>query len=1321
MSTSLTLQALLKSTIAHAALGALGSTRVSGLPPSAQALYLAAAANRQAAPAKSGTTGTTMVVVVPTDADVEQLSSDVRFFLAALEGLSESAAQQAVLPFPSHEVDPYRGLAPHLGVLSARAKALHSAATGTARVIVASAAALLPRVSSPARLLAASLDLKSGADFDPYALAALLVDAGFTRQDPVDAHGEFCVRGGVIDLYPAGSAQPVRLDFVGDTVESIRHFDPATQRSIGEVGSVTIVPLREVFTAEGGEAERREGGRRSGGEAAGGEAEARTAARRQGGGPRDDNLDFDDDSVQDDEAGDDDWEWEEPDEEGGKAGRREGGTAGRRGGGTAEDQAAAARGFPGLSKVEGSPADLEGDRSSSLLDFVQRPLLFVCEPDEVRARAAKSLEQLEGSYRDVLSRGVQVPEPEKLLVSLDDLGVLFDLATTIEELGIDDRGSRDPRHTSQDVPPGFDPGGTGPAGQQVFHCQPAVEFRGRIGDWVEEIRRARGAGLTVLFVAATPGRAERIVELLRDYELIAVPVFVDPRQRENIQARGEMAHAAAVLVATGALSRGFRLPDAALQIFAETDVFEEERRPSERRRSAARAFLSDFRDLKVGDFVVHVDHGIGRFVGLRQIATDPYSETTQEFLELRYAGEDKLYVPVERLDLLQKYTGASRPPLDRLGGTTWERAKTRVKKAMRDMAEELLKLYAVRKAISGHMFSPDTHWQEEFEGSFPYDLTTDQQAAIADIKADMESSTSMDRLLCGDVGYGKTEVAMRAAFKAVMDGKQVAFLAPTTVLAFQHLKTLRERFAGFPVRIDMVSRFRTNKEIKQTLTDLADGKVDVIVGTHRLLSKDVVFKDLGLLVVDEEQRFGVAHKERIKQMRRKVDVLTMTATPIPRTLNMSLVGIRDMSIIETPPKDRLAIQTNVVRFDQPLIARVVRNELARGGQVYFVHNRVESISSIGNLLTRLVPEAKVVVGHGQMSNDALERAMVDFVARKYDILLATTIVENGLDIPNVNTIIINRADRYGLSQLYQLRGRVGRSDRPAYAYLLIPPGNTLSSIARKRLAAIREFSDLGSGFRVAALDLEIRGAGNLLGGEQSGHIEAIGFEMYMKLLEQTVRELKGEEVEDETRATVNLNIDLRIDEEYVPEQAQRLALYRRVAGARSDAELDGVVEEIQDRYGPMPPEVLNLVDYGRIRIVADRLGVESIDRQGSTVVFTFKGQGGPDPLRVLRLVDEHPEVTLAPPSSLKLDLNWTAARAKVLKGPAVQRRQAQRVVPGRLGPAAGSWWTVRATENEVRPGFSKEAILRPEKEDPRGPAGVLTRARNVLSVLLGSK
>ncbi len=1260
MSTSLNLQALLKSTIARAGFGASGVTRVAGLSSSARALYLAAAASRDARLTPSGSAVATIVAVVPTDADVEQVSGDVRFFLGALDALSDAAANQAVLPFPSHEVDPYRGLAPHPGVLAARARALHAAATGAARVIVASAPALLPKVSAADRLLAASLEVKTGDEIDPYSLSSLLVDAGFTRQDPVGAHGEFCVRGGVIDIFPAGSARPFRLDLAGDTIESIRAFDPATQRSVGEVDRVSIVPLREVFGPP--------------------DAEEEPAPIDEPAAP-DDEADLEDDDA----------------------------------GGDEDDQQA---------PPQPDALDLGGDRSASLVDYVRHPLLFVCEAEEVRARAERSLEQFATSWREIAGRGVSAPEPERLFQSLDEIDAWIGLSTTIDELGIGDAAA--PADGAAAAP-------ARPAdGELAVRCQPAVEFRGRIGDFVQEIRRARQAGEVVLLVAATPGRAERIVELLRDYDLIASPVFADARSGENADTRGEMAHAAAVLVATGSLSRGFRLPAAGLEIYAETDVFEEERAPSDRRRSAARAFLSDFRDLKVGDFVVHVDHGIGRFAGLRQIATDPYSQATQEFLELRYAGDDKLFVPVERLDLLQKYTGASRPPLDRLGGTTWERAKTRIKKAMRDMAEELLKLYAARKAMPGHAFAPDTHWQEEFEGAFPYELTVDQQGAIADIKADMESPTPMDRLLCGDVGYGKTEVAMRAAFKTVMDGKQVAILAPTTVLALQHLKTLRERFTGFPVRIGMASRFRTRGEIARTLADLADGRVDVIVGTHRLLSKDVVFKDLGLLVVDEEQRFGVAHKERIKQMRRRVDALTMTATPIPRTLNMSMVGIRDMSVIETPPKDRLAIQTNVVRFDQPLIARVVRNELARGGQVYFVHNRVESIYSIGNLLTRLVPEARVVVGHGQMREDALERAMVDFVGRKFDILLATTIVENGLDIPNVNTILINRADRYGLSQLYQLRGRVGRSDRPAYAYLLVPPGNTLSPVARKRLAAIREFSDLGSGFRVAALDLEIRGAGNLLGGEQSGHIEAIGFEMYMKLLEQAVRELRGEEIEDDTRATVTLNVDLRIDTRYVPEQAQRLALYRRVAAARKESALDGIAEEAIDRYGPMPPQVLTLIDYGRIRIAADRLGIESIDRQGSTVVFTFKGQGGPEPQQVLRVVANRPEVTLAPPSSLKLDLNWTPSKAfrgpnrsglisRAPAAPAGRARPGQRVVPGRVGPTARSWWTARATEDVVRPGFSKEAILRPEQEDPRGPDGVLTRVQQILSELLGSK
>ena len=523
------------------------------------------------------------------------------------------------------------------------------------------------------------------------------------------------------------------------------------------------------------------------------------------------------------------------------------------------------------------------------------------------------------------------------------------------------------------------------------------------------------------------------------------------------------------------------------------------------------SFFSDFSDLKPGDYVVHVDHGIGQFEGLRQVAIEG---ANGEFMLLRYAGDARLYVPLARLDLIQKYTslGGVEPQLDRLGTTVWEARKTRVKKSVSDMAEQLLALYAERKMATGHAFPPDTNWTHEFDDAFEFEETPDQQRAIEDVKRDMESSLPMDRLLCGDVGYGKTEVAMRAAFKAIADSKQVTVLAPTTVLAFQHYQTFKRRFAAFPVRVEMISRFRTEKEQKKVLEELEAGKVDVLIGTHRILSKDVKFQDLGLLVVDEEQRFGVAHKERLKEMRKNVDVLTMSATPIPRTLHMSLVGLRDMSVIETPPKDRLAIQTTVAPFSETLVQRVTQEELARDGQVFFVHNRVESIASLASMVKRLVPKARVVVGHGQMRETELEKVMLQFIRNEADVLVSTTIIENGLDIPRANTIIINRADRMGLSELYQLRGRVGRSNQRAYAYLLVPPDSTLTSIARQRLAALKEFSDLGAGFRIAALDLELRGAGNLLGREQHGHIEAVGFDMYCQMMERAVAERKGESV-----------------------------------------------------------------------------------------------------------------------------------------------------------------------------------------------------------------
>ncbi len=1186
--------------------------RISGATSPVRALVVAAAAKRLA--------GDTILLVVPTDADLENTVGDISFFLSVLEGSASTVVERQVLPFPSTQVDPYRGFQPHLKVASARARVLHSLASlrssgATARqaqlVIVASAAALLTKVPDPATILLSSCDITPGVDIDPVVLANTLVLGGYEPADPVDAHGEFGRRGGILDVFPAGEELPIRIEFIGDTVESIRRFDPGTQRSVETLDRFGIVPVREI-----GDLSR------------------------------------------------------------------------------------------GLTS-----------QPSNLFEFLRTrdSQVWVSEPTDVENHIKSAWEQVSGSYADALERSktpTVIAPPTELLLGADEVAEQLASAIVVEELSITG-GSADPPLQPSSL---------------ELSVQPVASFHGRIPDWVSDVKAAQANGDHVIFVAESHGRAERTVELLKDYDVRAVMA----------SDAGDVIRGA-VMVAEGWLSKGFRLrtageskdsPLPALQIYAETDVFDEERRKTGagKKRSASAAFLSDLRDLKVNDLIVHVDHGIGQFVGLKQISIAG-GDIVQEFLELQYHGDAKLFVPVERLDLIQKYTGGTKPPLDRLGGTTWEKAKTKVKKAMRDMAEELLKLYAARKAVPGHAFAADTHWQEEFEDAFEFTLTPDQATAIADIKRDMESPTPMDRLLCGDVGYGKTEVSMRAAFKAVMEGKQVAFLAPTTVLAAQHLKTLSERFAAFPAKIDMVSRFRTKQEIKETLESLASGRLDVIVGTHRLLSKDVTFKDLGLLVVDEEQRFGVAHKERIKQMRKKVDVLTMTATPIPRTLNMSLVGIRDMSVIETPPKDRLAIQTNVVKFDSTVLVRAIRTEIARGGQVFFVHNRVESIFSMGNLLQRLVPDARLVIGHGQMPEDALERAMLDFMTHQADILLATTIVENGLDIPNANTIIINRADRYGLAQLYQLRGRVGRSDRAAYAYLLIPPEESLSPVARKRLSAMKEFSELGSGFRVAALDLEIRGAGNLLGGEQSGTIDAIGFEMYMKLLEETIRELKGEDLEDDVRATVNLKVDFRLDEAYVPDMNQRLMIYRRMAGARTEDEIGRLVEEVRDRYGPTPTTVMNLADFARIRVLADGLGVETIDRADSTLVIKFRQKTKVDLARVISLVQERGDLQLIPPNSLKLDLRP--------REPGTGNREPEKLTPaGSRLPAPGSrlagqakpriqakqrqkpsWWTARATAGEVTSGFTKAEILKQAPEDPRAPDGVLSKVTSLLEEL----
>ena len=1124
-----------------------------------------------------------LVLIVPSDTDVDRMTRDARFFVKAGNSLTNREVDRCVLPLPSPEVDPYREIAPHLDVASARARALVAMAKARARLVVVSAAALLPRVSDPTRIQTAVVDLDTGATLLPTAFADLLANAGFVRKDPVEAHGEFCTRGGVVDVFPAGDVLPIRVEFAGDSIESLRSFDPATQRSVEILTRTTIHPLRDQFEVE-----------------------------------------------------------------------------------------------------SDNPAST--DRSATVRDYINcaGADVVVSEPAQVVERLADQTDQLLAAFADAEARGESVSPPEVLQVNQDEIVAWFAGAPTFTSLEVGSTGA----------------GGTPAFGMRHVACQPSSEYQGRLKEWVTHVKRASEQGDTILCVTETDARADRIIELLGESGLSAMKLGGEDHTQ-----------LATVLVTTGSVTRGFRLPEARFQIFAENDLFGEEHLIRHQRRGVAQSFLSDFRDLKVGDHVVHVEHGIGTFVGLQHLAVNR-GQPTHEFVELRYATGDKLFVPVEQLDLLQKYTGASNPSLDRLGGTTWEKSKTRVKKSMRDMAEELLALYASRHALAGHAFSPDTHWQREFEEAFQYELTPDQRVAVADIKKDMERATAMDRLLCGDVGYGKTEVALRAAFKAVMDGKQVAVLTATTVLAFQHYETIRERFAAFPIRIEMLSRFRSKADQKVTLQDLEAGKVELVVGTHRLLSKDVLFRDLGLLVVDEEQRFGVAHKERIKQMRSRVDVLTMTATPIPRTLNMSLAGIRDMSVIETPPRDRLAIHTTVVKFDPQVITRAIRTELERGGQVYVVHNRVESIHSIASLIVRLIPEARVAVAHGQTTEHALEKVMIDFVAHKYDVLVATTIIENGLDIPNVNTIIVNHAERYGLAQLYQLRGRVGRSDRRAYAYLMIPADNALTPVARQWLSAIREFSELGSGFRVAALDLEIRGAGNLLGAQQSGHIEAIGFDMYVKLLEQTVRELQGEPVEEVHRARVNLGIELRIDESYIDETNQRLTVYRKVATAADESALTAAVDEVGDRYGTLHPSVARLAEYGRVRILADQMRVESIDREAELLVLKFGNDATVAVDHLLAFVEANDGVTLTPPGVIKVDLKQFAYHSATRE----HGTEMQREDDGRDRPR--SWWTSRATSGSVVAGFSAAEMTAADPSIGR-ELEYLGRVQRVLEDLAG--
>ena len=1074
--------------------------------------------------------------------EAERVVADLHFF---------AESNLPVILIPGIEADPYRGLSPHPAILEQRAAGLWKLLQPQAGFVVTTLHSVLSRVPSPQEFKSTCVHLEVGGFLPLDHLLAVLRRSGYLREDPVSETGEFSHRGGIVDVFPPSYRNPIRIEFFGDEIESIREFDPSSQRSIELLPDCQIIPMREFVPAE-------------------------HDARRW----QDASAEFWGE-VRFAEALQEKWQFTEHGE--------------------------LYNGFEYLMPLV-RPLD------STLFDYLgwegRTPRAILLDPEKLTEDAAALGHRLSQRYAERHQDSFLALPPRRLFVGWPEVTRQLERSSTcqVHSLVVDDPST-----------PTFD-----------FRVERG--YHNNFRELLKDLATWRQSDERVLFVMPTTGKAERLLGILKEYDLLA-----------HFSEEGfTVTLASPMAVTIGDLSQGFSSRRLGLHVLTEANVFDETSRPpaparKTGKRDIASPFLSDFRDLREGDSVVHVEHGIGRFRGLKQIGI---GDSEKEFVELVYRNEAKLYVPVDRLDLLQKFSGAgeSSPILDRLGGTSWEKTKNRIKKSIRDLAEDLLKLYAKRELSRGHAFSSDDAMMAAVEDAFPYEATLDQAQAIEDVKRDMEGERPMDRLVCGDVGYGKTEVAMRAAFKAVNDGYQVAILAPTTVLAFQHLSTFRQRFESFPVKVEMVSRFLNRKEQAEVLERAQFGLTDILIGTHRLLSRDVHFSKLGLIVVDEEQRFGVAQKERLKQLKTEVDVLTLSATPIPRTLNMSMIGLRDLSIIETPPQDRLAIQTVVVRFSRDIIGSAIDLEMKRKGQVFFVHNSIETIESIAAMIQETAPEARVCIAHGQMPERKLEQVMLRFLAYEFDVLVCTTIIENGLDIPRANTLIVNRADHFGLSQLYQLRGRVGRSNRRAYAYLMVPGQDVLTEQARKRLQAIREFSDLGAGFRIAALDLEIRGTGNLLGAEQHGHISQVGLDLYMSLLEQAVRELRGELPISDVHTSIDLGLDIQIPEHYIPDARLRLRLYKRISAVADSNALEALQAETTDRHGKYPRAVSNLFFYTDLRLLAQLLRILSIERHGKRVGLKFQNDTPVPVDGLISMVGRDKGLSMSPDGRLFIDL-----------------------------------------------------------------------------------
>ena len=1048
------------------------------------------------------------VVITSDQISGETWLSDLRYFL------HHEKVRISPQLFPTWELLPYEPLSPFGEVSGERLAALNGLLDNQCPILVVPVEAALQYLIPRSSLRNLTYDIQKGQALDREVFEMCLVDNGYTRSHLVEARGQFSSRGDILDVFQSHQSHPIRIEFFGDEIESIRKFEVSSQVSIEECDQVKILPIRELCLTEK-------------------------------------NLHTGIDAIQ-------------------QYGREHKVNSSH-----FNELLEKLRNLKIFSGIE-VLAPFFYEKTESLFDYLPEKTLLVIDDLELIKEKCDQFEELvHEEYHRCVDRGDVAAEPDKLY---------FPAKKFISEI----------QSRPHMIMNALGLSGDGEVSRKI-QVKLIPSFQGKFDLFAHHAEGWIDKSYEVSVAAPTKGHVKRMNELLVDKEL-NLPVEL------------------------GFISQGFQFPEKKVVFVAEHEIFGRTHKHRHRRKSRSSVFQRGFKDLKEGDLLVHVDYGIGQYSRTKELTTGIGGG---EFLEIFFADDQKLYIPMDGLASIQKYMGSGEenPTLSQLGGTQWKRQKKKIKDSLRELAGELLKVYATREMSKGHVYSNNSVLMQDFADSFEYVETEDQLKAIEDVLEDLEQEKPMDRLICGDVGYGKTEVAMRAAFSAVLDKKQVAVLVPTTILAQQHWLTFQERFHMHPVQVDMVSRFRTPRQQKETLQRLKEGKVDILVGTHRLLSKDVQFADLGLVIIDEEQRFGVKHKERLKELRASVDVLTLSATPIPRTLHFSLMGVRDLSVIETPPSDRLSIKTYVRKFDEEVIREAILREKDRGGQVYFVHNKVQSIHSTAAMLKKIVPEVSLGIAHGQLQERMLEKVMKQFIEKEIDLLLCTSIIESGLDIPSANTIIINRADQFGLAQLYQLRGRVGRYKHQAYAYLLIPGALTISEDARKRLSAIEEMSDLGAGFELAARDMEIRGTGNMLGHNQSGHISAIGFDLYCKMMEETIREMKGQKIESKVEPEINLEIKGYIPKDYVSDLNQRLEIYRRLQLLDTFEDLAALKVELTDRYGQFPEEVEKLLVLLEIKLYCQKLDISKIQLRQNEITLTLDSSTRLSTQKFMQMID----------------------------------------------------------------------------------------------------